>query len=174
MRFRSRFDNHQNFLILFHSSRKQKEIMFTFEIDHFDWLSQFYSEWWETSKLVNLKFSAKLHVYELAHNWKMTKTSKFCSIHQGNTSKSCLHWNLIILTHSHSFTVNDDKLQNESIFKISAKVRVYDLGQNLIMIKTSWFCSIHQGNTRKSCLHSNLIILTDLHSFTVNDEKLQN
>ena len=27
----------------------------------------------------------------------------------------------------HSFTVNEDKLQNYSIFKISAKAQVYDL-----------------------------------------------
>ena len=29
--------------------------MFTFEFDHFDWLSQFYSEWRETSKLLNFQ-----------------------------------------------------------------------------------------------------------------------
>ena len=52
--------------------------------------------------------------------------------------------------------------------------KVCDFGQNLKMTKTSQFCSIHQGNTCKSCLHSNLIILTDFHSFTVNEDKLQN
>ena len=31
----------------------------------------------------------------------------------------------------------EDKLQNELIFKISAKARVCDFGQNLKMIKTS-------------------------------------
>ena len=41
------------------------------------------------------------------------------------------------------------------------------------MTKTSLFCSIHQENTCKSCLHSNLIILTDFHSFTVKEDKLQ-
>ena len=39
--------------------------------------------------------------------------------------------------------------------------------------KTSEFCTIHQETTWKSSLHSNLIILTDFHSFTVNEEKLQ-
>ena len=29
--------------------------MFTFEFDHFDWLSQFYSGWKETRKLVNFQ-----------------------------------------------------------------------------------------------------------------------
>ena len=57
---------------------------------------------------------------------------------------------------------------------ISAKVRVCNFGQNLKMTQAAWFCSIHQENTCKSCLHSNLIILTDFHSFTVNEEKLQN
>ena len=50
--------------------------------------------------------------------------------------KSCLHSNLIILTDFHSFTVNEEKLQNESIFKISAKIWVCDLGQNLMMTKS--------------------------------------
>ena len=34
-------------------------------------------------------------------------------------------------------------------------------------------CTIHQETTCKSSLHSNLIILADFHSFTVNEEKLQ-
>ena len=35
------------------------------------------------------------------------------------------------------FTVNEEKLPNESIFKISAKVWACDSGQNLKMTKTS-------------------------------------
>ena len=71
-------------------------------------------------------------------------------------------------------TVNEEKLQNYSIFRISPKVQICNSGQNLKMTKTSKFCSIHQENTCKSALHSNLIILTDFHSFTVNKHKLQN
>ena len=52
---RSKFDNDKNFLILFHSSRKHLQIMFTFEFDRLDWHSQFYSEWRQTSKLVNFQ-----------------------------------------------------------------------------------------------------------------------
>ena len=48
-----------------------------------------------------------------------------------------------------------------------------DSGQNLKMIKTSLFCSIHQENTCKSSFHSNVIILTDFHSFKVNEGKLK-
>ena len=48
-----------------------------------------------------------------------------------------------------------------SHLKISAKVWVCDLSENLKMTKTSYFCSIRQENTCKLCLHSNLIILTD-------------
>ena len=44
----------------------------------------------------------------------------------------------------------------------------------LKMIKRSLFSSIHQENICKSCLHSNLILLTDFHSFTVNEGNLQN
>ena len=47
----------KHFLILFHSSRKHLYIIFTFEFHHFYWLSQLYSEWKQTSKLVNLKVS---------------------------------------------------------------------------------------------------------------------
>ena len=36
-----------------------------------------------------------------------------------------------------NFIVMEDELQNESIFKISAKARVCDFGQSLKMIKTS-------------------------------------
>ena len=62
-----------NFLILFHSSRKHKVIMFTIEFDHFDWLSQLYSEWRQTSKLVNLKIFSKLRVCNFGQNLKIPK-----------------------------------------------------------------------------------------------------
>ena len=65
------------------------------------------------------------------------KQFKFCSIRQENSCKSFLHSDLIILTDFHSFTVNEEKLQNQSILKFSAKVQVCDLGQNMIMSKTS-------------------------------------
>ena len=55
MRFWSKFENDQNFLILFHSSRNGFWIMFIFEFDHLDWLSQFHKEWRQTSKLVNFQ-----------------------------------------------------------------------------------------------------------------------
>ena len=62
-------------------------------------------------------------------NLKISKTSLFCSIHQENTCKSSLHWNLIILTDFPRFTVNEEKLRNLSIFKCSAMVRLCDLGE---------------------------------------------
>ena len=118
---------------LFHSWRKHLQIMFTFEFDHFDWLSQFQSEWKQTSKLVDFKISANVWVCGFGQNLKMTKISEFCSIHQENTCKSSWHSNLVIFTKFHSFTVNEAKLQNYSIFKVSTKVQVCELGQNLIM-----------------------------------------
>ena len=47
--------------------------MFTIEFDHLVWLSQFYSEWRQTSKLVNLKISAKVLVCDFNQNSEMTK-----------------------------------------------------------------------------------------------------
>ena len=55
IQFRSKFENDLNFLILYHSSRNHLKIKFTFEFDHFDWLSQFYSEWRKTPKIVNFQ-----------------------------------------------------------------------------------------------------------------------
>ena len=49
--------------------------MFGFEFDHFDWLSQLDSEWWETSESVNLNISAKVRVCDFGQNSKMTKIS---------------------------------------------------------------------------------------------------
>ena len=80
----------------------------------------------------------------------------------------------MILNDFHSFTVNEDELQNQSVIRISPKARVCDFGQNLKMTKTSQFFSIDQVNRCKSCLQSRLIILSDFHSFRVNEEKLQN
>ena len=49
--------------------------MLAFEVDHFDWLSQFYSDGRQTSKLVNLKISANVRVCDLDQNFKKAKTS---------------------------------------------------------------------------------------------------
>ena len=65
----------------------------------------------------------------------MTKTSWFFSIHQENTCKSSLHSNLIILTDFHSFTVNEDKLQNSSIWRFLLRSRFTILVKNLKWLK---------------------------------------
>ena len=149
--------------------------MFTFEFDHFDWLWQFYSEWRNLQNYSIFKFSAKVQVcYLLGQHLIMTKLLNSVPFIKKTLVNHLVHLNLIILTDFQSFTVYEDKLQNSSIFKISANVRVCDIAQNLKMTKTSELCSIHQENTCKSTLHGNLIILTDFHSFTVNEEKLQN
>ena len=49
--------------------------MFTLEFDQFDWLSQFYSEWRQTSKLANLNISAEVRASDFGQNLKMIKTS---------------------------------------------------------------------------------------------------
>ena len=54
-----------------HSSRIHLLIMFTFEFDHLYWLSQFHSEWRETSKLLNFQDFYK--VCDPGQNLKITK-----------------------------------------------------------------------------------------------------
>ena len=71
----------------------------------------------ENSKLSQFSSFLLSSTLWFGRNLIMTKTSKFFSIHQENTCKSSLHLNLIILTFFHSFTVNEDKLQNLSIWR---------------------------------------------------------
>ena len=85
--------------------------MFTIEFDHFDWLSKFYTDWRQTSKLVNfqdfisgIRFSSKLD-----NDQKCPNSAPFI---KKNIWESSLDSNLIILTDFRSFTQNDDKLQN--------------------------------------------------------------
>ena len=61
------------FLILFHSSWKHFYIIFTFQFDHFEWLSQLNSEWMKTTKLVNLKISVRSGYAILVKIWKWLK-----------------------------------------------------------------------------------------------------
>ena len=49
--------------------------MFTFESDHLDRFSDIYSEWTQTSKLVDLKISAKVRVSNFGQDLKLTETS---------------------------------------------------------------------------------------------------
>ena len=44
--------------------------------------------------------------------FKMTKTSKYCKVHQENTCKSYLNSNSIVLTDFCRLTKNLDQLQN--------------------------------------------------------------
>ena len=115
MWFRSKFWNDLNFLILFHSWWELLLIKFPFEFYHFDWLPQFYNEWRQRSKLINLIISAKVWVCDFGQNSKWLILLN--SIHQEKTCKSSLHSKLIILSHFQSFTVNVVKPQNESIKK---------------------------------------------------------
>ena len=47
--------------------------MLTIEFDHYDCFWQFNSKWRQTSKLVNLKISAMIRVYDLGKIWKWLK-----------------------------------------------------------------------------------------------------
>ena len=86
------------------------------------------------------QFSRFLVMSEYASQVKIRNWLKVLNsvpIIKKNTCKSCLHSNLIILTDFHGFTLKVEKLQNQSIFKISPEVWVCDFGQNLKMTKTS-------------------------------------
>ena len=49
--------------------------MLLFEFDHLDWLSQFESEWKQTSKLVNFQDFCLGPCCDFGQNLKVTKTS---------------------------------------------------------------------------------------------------
>ena len=174
MRFRSKFENHYNFLILFHSSRKQLKIIFTFKFDYFDWLSQFYSEWRKTQKLVNflvfcfgpcMGFRSKLWQWlKLLNSFPFIKKTLVNHVYIGI-------WSFWLTFTALPWMKPTSKLFN---LKISDKARGYDFRQNFKINKTSYFCWLHQENTCKSGLRSNLIILKDFHSSKVYEEKLQN
>ena len=123
-------------------------------------------EWLMTNfrNLSIFKTIVKVRVCDFGQNLKMTQTSYFCSIHHRTLVNHGYNWvdHLDCLSHFCCEWRQTSKL-----------VRVYDFGQNLKMNKTFQFFSFHEENTCKSCLHSNLIILTDFHSFTVNEDILQ-
>ena len=148
--------------------------MFTIEFDHLDWLLQFYSKWKQTSKLVNLKISAKVRVSDLGQNLKMVKTFSFSSIHQENSCKSCSQLNFIIWTDFHSFSINEDKLKHSSPWRFLLKCRYAILVKIWKWLKLLNSLPFIKKTFCKSCLHSNLIICTDFHSYTVNEHKRQN
>ena len=109
LRFWSKFENDKNFLILFHSSRKHLQIMFTFKFDHFGWLSQSSSEWRLTSKSVIFKISAKVS----GQNLIMTKLFNFVPfIKKTFVNQVCI----LISSFSLTFTVSQWMMTN---FKMS-------------------------------------------------------
>ena len=247
-------------------------MMFTFEFDHFDWLSQFYSEWRKTPKIVNFQvFCYQVRVCDLGPNLKMTKllnsypfikkrlvnhvyiriwSSSLTSysftkllisvpfIKKPLVNQVCIWISSFWLTftvlqwikknsknsQSSSFLLRSGyaimvtiskwlKLLNsvpfikkrllnhvQNIFEFDQdlwlKVHSFtgDWRQTSKLVNFQDFCygpsiqfrskfendyhfinsvPLHQETASEWYLHSNLIILTDFHSFTVNEEKLQ-
>ena len=88
------------------------EIMFIFEFDHLDWLSQFHSEWRQTSKLVNFQDFCLRSEYAIQVKiWKWLKLLNSVPFIKKPLVNQVYISNLIILTDFHSFTVNEEKLQ---------------------------------------------------------------
>ena len=112
--------------------------MLTFEIDHLDLLSQFYIEWRQTSKLIN--FSRFLVRSDYAIQVKigkwliLLKSVPFIKKTIVNQVYIWIWWFWL------NFTVLQWMKKNYKISqfsKFSAKVWGCDLGENLIMTKTS-------------------------------------
>ena len=91
-----------------------------------------------------------------------------------------LYLNLIIFTDFQSYTVNGDKLQNQSIWRFLIRSVYAIFVQICKRLKTYNSVPFIKKTLFESCLHSNLIILTDFdylnliiltdfHSFTVNE-----
>ena len=89
------------------------------------------------------------------------------------------HIYIRIWSSSLTFTVSQGMKSNIKIsqfsrfplrFEYAIQVEIW----KWLKLLNDWnFCTIHQETTCKSSLHLNLIILTDFHSFTVNEGKLQ-
>ena len=149
--------------------------MFTIEFDHLDGLSQFYSQWRQTSKLVNFQdFCWGLGMRFSSNIWKWLKLlysvqfiKKTFLNHVYN-----LIWSFWLTVTVLQWRKTNFKISQFSRFLLRPRYAIF--GQNLKMAKTSLFCSNHQEKTYKSCLQSNLTILNDFHSSTVNEDKLQN
>ena len=75
-------------------------------------------------------------------------------------------WKWLKLLHSLPFIKKP--LVNQVYIRIWSSWLTFTVSQGMKCV-----CTIHQETTYKSSLHLNLIILTDFHSFTVNEEKLQ-
>ena len=114
-----------------------------------------------------------LRLCDSGQNLIITKTSYFFSIRQENTCKSSLHLNSMILTDFNNFKVNEDnfKISQLEDFCYGPGMRFWSKFANYYNFLILFH---YQENTLKSSLHSNLNILTDFHSFTVNEEELQN
>ena len=110
--------------------------MFTFEFDHYDWLSEFYIECRQTSKLVNLKISADIGYPILVKIWKWLKFFNSVPFLKKTLENHVYNWiwSFYWLSQFYSKWSQTSRLVN---LKISAKVLLSDFGQNLKMTKTS-------------------------------------
>ena len=148
--------------------------MFAIEFDNFDWLSQLESEWRQTSKLVNLKISGKVWVCNFGQNFKMIKIRNSVPLIKETPVNHVyirIRWSWL------TFIV----LQwMETNFKICQFSRFLLRSEYAIQVKIwKWLKPLNSvpfitKTLVNQVLYSNLIILTDFHSFTMNDDKLQN
>ena len=157
-----------------HSSRKDFWIMFIFEFEHIDLLSQFRKGMKANIKIIKFsKFLLRSEYPIQVKIWKWLKLLNSVPIIKKTLVNQVYIriWSFWLTFTVFQWMKENSKNSQFSSFLLRSRYAIHV--KILKMTKTSSFCSIHQENTRKSTLHSNLIILSDFHSFTVNEEKQQ-
>ena len=108
-------------------------------IYHLYWLSQFYIEWGQASNISKFSRYAKVKLCDSGRNLKMTKLLNSVKLIKKTVVNQVYIriWSLWL-----TFTVSQWMKKNSKIIQFSnfpgiRNVRVCDLGQNLIMNKTS-------------------------------------
>ena len=87
--------------------------MLIFEFDHFDRLSQFHREWRQNIKISQFsRFLLRSEYLIQVKIWKWLKLLNSVPFIKKPRVNQVLHSNLIIVTDFHSFTVNEEELQN--------------------------------------------------------------
>ena len=149
--------------------------MFTTEVDNFDWLLTVLQ-----SNNINFKISQFSRFLQSSGCAILIQISKWPKLlyFVPFIKKTCVNY---VSNRIWSFWLTLVVLQSKKInFKISQFSRSMLRSRYPILVKIlKWLklfhsLPIHHENTCKSCLQSNLIILTDFHSFAVKEDELQN
>ena len=137
------------------------------------WLTFTVLQWMEKNSK-NSQFSSFLLRSGYAIKVKIWKWLKLPNSYPFIKKRLVNHVYIRIWSSSLTFTVSQGMKAN---IKISQFSRFLQRSKYAIQVKIWKWLKLLNSNQETSCkssLHLNLIILTDFHSFTVNEEKLQN